>query len=86
MPDTIAPVLPLTPRATRVRRPNRRPGSVPPLDTSFAAIAASFVRIGADPDSLRSLATLDPAGKDHFDQLATLMEQQARTPALAGSR
>lgn len=33
---TIAPVLPLHPRATRTRKPNRRPGSVPASAVSFA--------------------------------------------------
>ena len=31
MPDTIAPVLPMPPKATRTRKPNRRRGSCSPL-------------------------------------------------------
>lgn len=70
MTATLAPVLPLHPRATRVRKPNRRPSSVP-ADTGLAAIAADLVRLGGRPADLPGLPGLDPVAAAELARLMT---------------
>lgn len=80
MTDTLAPVLPMTPRATRVRRP----GAVP--KTGFAALAeicrdGGITSAEISAMAVRGAAYLCPANRRELAMAAAILEAADLCPA-----
>ena len=75
MPQTLAPVLPMAPRAARTRKPNRRPGSCPasPPD-SAVQFAANLVAADRMTATRIARALTDLLGSPTPGQAAYLTE------------
>ena len=84
MTDTLAPVIPFTPRATRTRKPNRRPGSVP--KPGFAALAeicrdGGITSAEISAMAVRGAAYLCPANRRELAMAAAILEAADLCPA-----